>query len=448
MKITEKPRKNGKYAITLAVLCALQLVFVALMSLCAMIPRGAIEKNVKKCADYYSERYMFQQMIKDENSTVVHNYADLVWLNIAWFQDNSAPLTSSLSASFYEGEDIYKSESLIKAVYDGEASDKSYSRYWHGALVFIKPLLTVTDISGIRKINAAVCALLVIILFALLIKRRLYAPLAGYIVSLAVCFSYIVPLCMEYMPAFVLMHIAGAVVLIYGDRWQHSAFCTFFAAVGALICFFDFLTNEILTLFVPLIFLLCIKDREGKTGNGAFKESFIYCFMWLFGYAFTWLVKWLLCLFVLGKSAFKEAVFDGAYRMAGAVPEIEQNQILGAVVKNINRLFPFNFLQSEADVWLATIGIVFVLFCVFFLYRKENVPKTVWILFLIACAPYARYMALSNHSCLHPFFTFRTQMITVIAVFAAFGKGVCFVKRRRKNAGSKKRANNFNAVLK
>lgn len=451
MSTSEK--RNGaarKYVPTVVALCILQTVFVVLMTLCASIPRSAIEENVKKSADYYSNKYMFQQTIRGENSTVVHNYADLVWLNIAWFQDSGTPFTSALNATFYEGEDLYKNESLIKAVYENAAPDKSYSRYWHGALVLVKPLLMLTDITGIRKINAVACALLAIAQGVMLARKKLYAPLTGYVASLVLCFAYIVPLCMEYMPAFVIMHIAGIIVLICGEKVNRNTLYVFFASVGAIICFFDFLTNEILTLFVPLIFLFCIKDKNKPTDKlcPMVCEAAAYCMMWFVGYAVTWATKWLLCLVVLGKGAFTEAIFDGAYRMAGAVPGLEQNRLIGATVKNINRMLPFNFLKNEADVWLAAFATAFILFCVFFLYRKENVPKTVWILFLIACAPYARYMLLSNHSCLHPFFTFRTQMITVIAAFAAFGKGVCFAKRRRKNAGSKKRANNFNAVLK
>lgn len=433
MKITEKVKsKNGKKYAAVAAVCILQAVFVTLMTLSAIIPRSAIEKNVKKSAEYYSDKYMFQQMIKDENSTVVHNYADLVWLNIAWFQDSSAPLTSSLNAAFYEGVGMYKSESLMRAVFDGEAPDKSYSRYWHGALVFIKPLLAVTDILGIRKINAVVCALLVIGLSVMLLKRRLYVPFAGYVAALVMTFAYIVPLCMEYMPAFVLMHIAGAFILAYGDKAGRSALSTFFASVGALVCFFDFLTNEIITLFVPLIFLICLRNGENEIGQKdvTLKEAALYAVMWLFGYAFTWAFKWLLCLAALGKAAFAEAVSDGAYRVAGAVPVASQNQIIGALVKNINRLLPFNFLKNETDVWLTAFAVVFACFCVFFLRRKRNVPGAVWILLLIACAPYARYAVLNNHSYMHPFFTFRTQIITVIALFASFGIGLD--KRRKK----------------
>lgn len=435
----------------------MQTVFLLSITLCAMIPKSAIEENAKKSADFYCDKYMFQQMIKNENSTVVHNYADLVWLNIAWSEDEKTPFFSALNAAYYDGEDMYKSESFYKAVYEKEEPNKSYSRYWHGALIFIKPLLTVTDAVGIKKINIGFCVLLVLFLAAMLGKRKQYVLLAGYTASLFLSFSYIIPLCMEYMPAFVIMHIASMLVLKYSNKMKRRTLCAFFASVGAIECFFDFLTNEIITLFVPLIFLLCERNKSDDDKiNSPFKESVLCGAMWLFGYLFTWLVKWLLCFAVLGKSNFTDAVSDGAYRMAGAVPGMEQNQIFAALIKNIHRLFPFNFLKSETAVSIAALSAVFVLFCIFFLYRKEKVPKTVRVFLLIACTPYMRYMLLSNHSCLHPVFTFRTQIITVIALFAAFGQGIDFdavLKKGRSNADKRrrkktKRINNFNAVPK
>lgn len=420
--------------------CILWLLFLISMTLCAMIPKSAVEKNIKKSADYYSNKYMFQQMTKDENSTIVHNYADLVWLNIAWSQDCEKPFVSAINSAFYEGRgerDMYKSESLIKAVYDGEKPDNSYARYWHGSLIFIKPLLILTDILGIRKINTAVCVLCILTLCILLFKRKFYAVLAGYIVSLAACFVYIIPLCMEYMPTFVLMHITAVLMLLWGYKQKRYVLCAFFASVGTLVCFFDFLTNEILTLFVPLILLICIKEKNNE--RLTLLNTLLYGGMWLVGYACTWLFKWLMCLVVLGKNAFFEAVSNGAYRMAGAVPDIEQNQFAGAIIKNLNRLFPFNFL-SETAVWIAVAAIVFILFCVCFLYRKEKISKSVWLLLLIAAMPYARYICLSNHSCLHPFFTFRTQIITIIALFAAVGYMIDFnliFKRGKKKCKKK-----------
>lgn len=438
-------------------LCVLQILFLLSLTLCSLIPKSAIEENVQKSADYYENKYMFQQIIKDENSTVLHNYADIVYLNLAWSQNPEEPFISAVNAPYYDEAGLYKSQSLSKTVFGGAGPNSSYSRYWHGALIFIKPLLTVTDVRGIKIINAAVCILLAAALSAMLIRRRLYAPLFGYLLSLILCFCPVVPLCMEYMPTFVLMHAAGIIILACAGKLKQPSLIAFFAVLGALTCFFDFLTNEIITLFVPLIFLFCVS--EGSPGEKSlsrlFKEAGCKCGAWLFGYAFTWGVKWLLCLVFLGKNSFLSALSDGAHRMAGAVPNIEQNQLLGAVVKNINRLLPFNFIKSEALVWLSAFGVLFLLFCLFFLYRKNSVPKTAYLFLAIACTPYIRYVLLSNHSCLHPFFTFRTQMITIIAVAAAFGKGLDFkavLKRGQKNAKNNRRKaggktiNHFNAL--
>ena len=51
----------------------------------------------------------------------------------------------------------------------------------------------------------------------------------------------------------------------------------------------------------------------------------------------------------------------------------------------------------------------------------KNIKKK-WfagVLMLIAITPYVRYLVLANHSYRHSMFTFRTQIITVIAVIGA-----------------------------
>ncbi len=416
-----------------AVLISLWLVFVLLLTGANAIPKSAVSKNIEKSARYYDNQYMFRQMTKDENSTIVHNYADIVWLNIIYCSDNETPFESAVKADFYEGTELYKSQSLTEVINKGYKPNKSYSRYWHGATVFIKPMLVLFDIHGIRLVNIVLCLLCVAVLSFICIRKKLYAPFLGYVLSHLLCFTYIIPLCMEYMPVFVLMHLFTVFVILKGYKLNGIDFAAMFAGFGAITCYLDFLTNEILTLFVPLAFALWLSGEAKR-----FKALFVASVSWFVGYALTWGVKWLLCLLVAGSESFMLAVTDGAYRMAGAVPDMQYNQVLSAVLMNINRIFPFNFLKSNSAVLFFAIVFVAVVFCWWYMFRKNNGELSLsCCLFVIALMPYARYAVLSNHSCLHPFFTFRTQMITVMAITMALAactdkKRLPFLKKRRR----------------
>ena len=58
--------------------------------------------------------------------------------------------------------------------------------------------------------------------------------------------------------------------------------------------------------------------------------------------------------------------------------------------------------------------------------------KELWPLLLVAASPYAWYTVLLNHSCIHSFFTYRLQMITVVALGICFSEILCaFLKERK-----------------
>jgi hypothetical protein len=51
------------------------------------------------------------------------------------------------------------------------------------------------------------------------------------------------------------------------------------------------------------------------------------------------------------------------------------------------------------------------------LHTKELSFDKIGIFLLLGVLPYLRYLALSNHSYMHYFFTYRAQMVTVLAAF-------------------------------
>lgn len=96
-------------------------------------------------------------------------------------------------------------------------------------------------------------------------------------------------------------------------------------------------------------------------------------------------------------------------------------QCSDAIFRNIALLIPFNFAKSYLGVVFLVLGTGFVLFCIWFLYRKKQ--TTSWLmqlLILIGLIPYVRYIILSNHAYLHYFFTYRAQLVTVTVLGYAF----------------------------
>ena len=55
---------------------------------------------------------------------------------------------------------------------NGEKANCDYSRYWHGSVIFLRPLLLVTDVQGIKNIGLAAVLLLAVCNLLLLLKKK------------------------------------------------------------------------------------------------------------------------------------------------------------------------------------------------------------------------------------------------------------------------------------
>ena len=118
-------------------------------------------------------------------------------------------------------------------------------------------------------------------------------------------------------------------------------------------------------------------------------------------------------------NAFEAALKQAEVRTIGSAAGSLFDQYTGAVFRNIALLFPLNFGKTYGEVVLIFSGMVFLILCVWFSYRKNKVEDG-WLLkllMLIGIIPYIRYIVLSNHSYLHYFFTYRAQLVTITVLF-------------------------------
>jgi len=391
----------------------------------AAIPRSAVEKNMEQAADFYETAPMFQLLRQSDPASVVHHYADAVLLNILWNQDRAHPLRAVMDASYYEEEGMTQGENLAAAV-DGATANTSYARYWHGMLVFLKPLLTFLTMDCIKIVGAVVLVLLAAAFFLLAWRRKLRTLAISSAVGLLLVQVWIVPMCVEYYSCFALMFLFADLVLWRGERLKNDALLFVFA--GALTCFFDFLTCEILTLGLPLLCLLLLRKEGGKT---ALLTMIRCCAAWLLAYGLTWLCKWGLSAAILGRSLSDVALGQGIYRAAG---EIEIGVDIGfpslaAITVNLGCLFPMNLVTRAAAIQSVFVGLCLAALAFWYLFRREGgCGGRAWPLLMIAAIPFVRYAVIWNHAALHPFFTYRSLFLTVTAAACALSLTTEFKK--------------------
>lgn len=398
------------------------VVLVGVLLLTALIPQSAIKENVKSSAEYLCQSEVFEREIDTVKSSNIDRYADSILLSIAYQYDSENPLYSVMTSSYYYSP--YKNENynLLNSVKNGLDANQQYLRYWHGSIAVVRPLLTVFSINQIYIFNAVVLIILALLLIALLIKYKANILAIAFIVGIVFTGSWFVPFSLEYTWTFMIMLVMSIIMVLLCNKGKWESMGMLLLVCGMITSYMDFLTTELITLFVPLLIALWFNMRENQENSksSVIKTAVRYTLLWGIGYIGMWALKWLLAGVVMQENIIPYLSEHISERLGGDVGIGLFKYLWGAIANNVSSLFVFDYGMTGIVVGL--IAVVFTAY-ILFVYRKKEIDITRILLYLcIGVIPYIRYLVLHNHSYLHYFFTYRTQIITVISIVLIIGE--------------------------
>ena len=388
----------------------------------AIIPRVAIQKNVEKSAALFSQKEgAFPSTFAGLNSSGMDYYADAVLLDIAWYLEPEHPLESISWAKYYT-EDRYSyngfvKEYFIESIKKNLPANQQYLRYWHGSIIFVKPMLMFLDINGIHIIHGLLLLVLTIWLMMLLKRKRLRVESIILLVSMIAVSIWFVPFCMEFVWMFLCMLVTSIITVIWTSSGQEKWLPALFLTVGMTSVFLDFFTTETLTIAVPLLFMLRIRRRKGQKA-GTFKILGESCILWGIGYVGMWTLKWGFAAVCLRQNIIpfvKDSVWEH-------VQSFEQMGMLEMKIKtlanNFRLLFPLEYGLIGQVLILLLIAAFIVFPVITDRIRLRLHIDRIWILWylLVGIIPIMRFLVISNHSLVHSFFTHRALAAFVMAL--------------------------------
>lgn len=391
--------------------CFVLILFIGFV-LVTSIPKKYIEVNMRQSAEFYKKKNGMHYLIQDREYSRAHYYADSMILNIIYNLDETKPIESVLMGRYYEFQRFDINDDFISTVFSQKEANQEYLRYWHGSILILKPLLVFFDIEFIYELNKWILYILMGILFLNLYKKDEKVAFT-YLIGMIMTAFYIVPYCFEYSWTYYIMLISS-ILVIKNINKEYDYFYRMFFINGILTCFFDFLSTEIVTLFVPLIFMLYFKYKNGSIKG--FKDCIIIvfksCLLWSISYVFMWLSKWILTSLILDINAFAYVKNNFMLRINGLQGLSNGKELYyTSFSRNINNVFPFCFFENKI-----IIGLVFCLVLLFIDWKNIKKKWFSLILLLLSMTPYIRYLILANHSYRHAFFTFRIQIIFIICI--------------------------------
>ena len=411
--------------ITIFILTIL-ILFIALV-VSTKIPRSAIEDNLKESVEFYKKRAGIYRIKNKHIYSYIHYFADTRKLNIIYCADSEKPIESVLWAKYYQEIKMDSNKDFIELVENPKEPNTQYLRYWNGCMLFLRPLLTIFNMEQIYLINKIILSILALMLIVMLFKKSKKLAFI-FLLSLILVSSWYVTFCIEYSVTFYVMFISSIITLqIENNKCNKSQenidekLSKLFLITGIFTTFFDFLTTELLTVFVPILFILVIRKEENRLYSLRYIIKFIIklCILWFIGYAGMWLAKWILASFILNINAFEYVKENAMLRINGLQGLSNYEELYNYVIQKNLFAVPLMYIIKanfyKIDVKF-TISIIIILLLLFINWKELKNKKILLIFVFIGFMPYLRYLVLANHSYRHAMFTFRDQIISIMVI--------------------------------
>lgn len=401
-------------------LLASAVVGTVLLLLVFCLPTTRMRHNAEKSID---------AMIKADDEISEDAFSQYLWKNRESYTDaimvqnalEKLPEKSVLEHMVWMyhydvNPDTWEPENSIKAfcASDGDTEGMylhTYARYWHGYLVYLKPLLLLMSWEAVVYLELGVhIALMLLVLVTAIRKKH-----AGVAIVTLGSFLFMKPLLvtisLTMSVCWQITLIAVEILLVYGDRLREKKlYPEYFLMVGVATSYFDFLTYPVVTLGLPLCVFFLLE--EGQTWKENFLRLIGYGASWSIGYAGMWASKWVIADLTLQTGTIKDGVWSiiGRTESIGGTPRWWGGPY--TIGLNIAE-YPTALIVLAGLLLLATVLVVFYL-----LYKKklQHVGRALPALVGTACIPFGWIVVVMHHSALHSRFTFRILAVAVAAI--------------------------------
>lgn len=397
-------RRCSKFALRLVPLWLLAVAagLAALVGVCAL-PGGDIPAHIKDSAP----------MLVEETKAIA-DYKVLLWaedpatdavmLAQCWLPQFMDPVRGALYCPMFPCEEgvVWRQDALVAAsAHENPLSagfaTEGYVRYWNGYRIVLRPLLMLTDCSGVRAIYTA-ATLLLLLLTAVAARRRLGDTTAAVLVAVVLIsflpaggrsLMYPISYCIGLGSAMLLLRVPAL------TRTAERTGIAFFV-IGMATSYFELLCTPLIALCIPLTLL----PRLRTVRRPAF-FALALIVLWGLGYVMMWGAKWLIAWAYFGSNF---DIFADVFHTVGRWLGKEWD------TKSIWCIL------ADRPLKLLLLACVSVLWCVW-LWRHRaavrNCRRDTWLL-LAAAAPIVWFFSVHVHSGLHLWFTWRTLAITLL----------------------------------
>ena len=381
------------------------------------VPTGRILLHVRDAASLYEQEGTYPNSMPELLAAKQDNFTDAIMIKEAAYHDEKSLAYNAFMnphAVRGDGQDMVGD---LLAYADPDISKTMiphyYARYWHGYLVFLKPLLWIFTVSQLRMVNMTILTLLFAAVVMLLGRKCGFRFGLCFAASVAFLNPASVAVSFQFSTVFYVVLISLLAGLSLDELlWKHKAWGKLFLLTGAAVSFVDLLTYPVAVPGMLLTVFFLLHPQRIQEGILAFIR---YGLLWSAGYLGMWAGKWILATAVSGSNILQDGL-DNVRLRTGEAPGGGLTEGIRCNLEVV-RQTPFKWL-------IIAVLIITVLLLVFRVYRLYFCTAQLILLALTACLPFAWYVVANNHSVIHSFFTYRGMMVTVFGVLCMTGVSV------------------------
>lgn len=423
-----------KYTLVFIILIC---VYLASLICSSIIPTKWIESNSKKSSEEIITYGGEKEIVRIGNKYVIaFLFTDALMLNTAYSIDTSTPLASPMLArkNYIPGQtqrvfmdlngnlgasenykadngDIYQVPEFYGLMHGENIADSfEYARYWHGYLIFLRPLLVIMDYQGIRILMQVITIILMIVMLGLIAKKINWQIAVMFLIGFLSIDIFIAARAFNAICVFIIAIVSTIFILLKKDSEKNIAINFF--VIGSVTSFIDLLTTPLVTLGIPIIVYLLLIQKNGKNLKKCLIELVKICLMWGIGYGLTWATKWILVQLMYNRPIIQNALTQAQVRIV-----TNKTTFLNMMI-NIGNFLSYEVIFANIMIMISYAIIMLVKNRNKELNIKNNIVQSIPYL-IVAMMPLAWYAVLKQHSMIHRFFTYRALVITIITLMVS-----------------------------
>lgn len=388
-----------------------------MVSFSFVIPASAMSGNMEKSADLLSRENCTPQ--EPRSNKVLDNYTDSLMLLQAAYAGEESIFDKGVGVYFNLIDDMRPYESLLAEYLnedEGGVRSSRFTHYWQGYLIFLRPLLVLTDYGMIRILNGGALSALIIVVILLLVK---YLPRALIPFGLCVLLAAPTAICNNMnFSSICYISLIGIILLFLNPKhcFDDGGVRYLFFGIGVATTYFDYLTAPTAPVSL-LLAILCMQREDSDKRLRLMIECF---FFWSFGYAAMWLGKWVIALVVKRQEFLNSLLYHLTMRFTKSSLTNESVTRIGTLNLNLNVLFENRYI----DYLLVVYGLILIGNNLHnrrrITYKKAD---TFLLMFIPGLIGVFWILILTNHSNVHYWFTYRTLIPCVFCILCALDLG-------------------------